>query len=192
MKIAVLNKKGGVGKTPIAFTLAKDLGFYLLSNDDSTIEDIYPNMARILHDDEMKEIDDAVYDFGGFTSHSAIRIIKDADLVIVPVFADIDALKRTIKTIVEVEKIAKKIIVIGTKTEKEGDFQMIEAAINKYFPSVEVFELKKSRIMSLIMETGLSVNEYVQTSKLLAHASRGVIAQYNVILDRVKAIGGVK
>lgn len=27
MKIAVINKKGGVGKIPFAFSIAKDLGF---------------------------------------------------------------------------------------------------------------------------------------------------------------------
>ena len=29
MKIAVINKKGGVGKTPFAFSIAKDLGYFL-------------------------------------------------------------------------------------------------------------------------------------------------------------------
>lgn len=28
MKIAVINKKGGVGKTPFAFSIAKNLGFF--------------------------------------------------------------------------------------------------------------------------------------------------------------------
>ena len=31
MKIAVINKKGGVGKTPFAFSIAKDLNMYLQS-----------------------------------------------------------------------------------------------------------------------------------------------------------------
>ena len=46
MIILVINKKGGVGKTPIAFSLAKDLGYYLQSNDNSVIESIYPYTAR--------------------------------------------------------------------------------------------------------------------------------------------------
>ena len=47
MILSVINKKGGVGKTPIAFSLAKDLGYYLQSNDNSVIESIYPDMAKI-------------------------------------------------------------------------------------------------------------------------------------------------
>lgn len=47
MIISIINKKGGVGKTPISFSLAKDLGYYLQSNDNSVIESIYPDMAKI-------------------------------------------------------------------------------------------------------------------------------------------------
>ena len=38
MIISVINKKGGVGKTSFAFSIAKDLGLYLQSNDASVIE----------------------------------------------------------------------------------------------------------------------------------------------------------
>ena len=45
MIISVINKKGGVGKTSFAFSIAKDLGLYLQSNDASIIESIYPKMS---------------------------------------------------------------------------------------------------------------------------------------------------
>lgn len=66
MIISILNKKGGVGKTPFAFSIAKDLSLYLQSNDTSCIEQIYPNYAVIT--DSPKLIDNCVYDFGGFKS----------------------------------------------------------------------------------------------------------------------------
>jgi len=66
MIISILNKKGGVGKTPFAFSIAKDLSLYLQSNDTSCIEQIYPNYAVIT--DTPKRIDNCVYDFGGFKS----------------------------------------------------------------------------------------------------------------------------
>lgn len=47
MSISVINKKGGVGKISISFSLAKDLGYALQSNDNSVIEIIYPDKARI-------------------------------------------------------------------------------------------------------------------------------------------------
>ncbi len=48
MIISVINKKGGVGKTPFAFSIAKDLEYFLQSNDNSIIEKIYPEKAKIL------------------------------------------------------------------------------------------------------------------------------------------------
>lgn len=82
MKIALLNKKGGVGKTPFAFSIAKDLGLYLQSNDNSCIEKIYKGKAQIL--DEVVEIDNCVYDFGGFVASGVLDIIKKCDVIIVP------------------------------------------------------------------------------------------------------------
>lgn len=37
MIVSVINKKGGVGKTPFAFSVAKDLGHFLQSNDNSIL-----------------------------------------------------------------------------------------------------------------------------------------------------------
>ena len=41
MRIAVINSKGGVGKTPLAFSLAKDFGLNLQTNDNSVVTQIY-------------------------------------------------------------------------------------------------------------------------------------------------------
>ena len=76
MIISVINKKGGVGKTPISFSIAKDLGFYLQSNDNSVIESIYPDMAKISQSPEI--IDNCVYDFGGFVTAGVLPILKES------------------------------------------------------------------------------------------------------------------
>ena len=62
--ISIFNKKGGVGKTSFAFSIAKDLGFYLQSNDASLIETIYPEMSKI--SERPTKLENCVYDFGGF------------------------------------------------------------------------------------------------------------------------------
>ena len=46
MILAVLQLKGGVGKTPLSFTLAKDLGLNWQSNDDSVVRTRYDLRLR--------------------------------------------------------------------------------------------------------------------------------------------------
>jgi cellulose biosynthesis protein BcsQ len=191
MRIVVSNKKGGVGKTPLSFSLAKDLGYYLLSNDDSVIETIYPGQAKIV--ENLKIIDDCVYDLGGFVTSGVIDIVKASDILIVPCFADIDALKRTIKTLEELEPLAKETIVIVTKTEREGDFEYVANPVKKHFPKVKIFELKKSRIFNNVMETGMSPIELANESAFTRYAYRGVISQYEKIFNFIKnKKGGAK
>lgn len=184
MRVSVFNKKGGVGKTPISVSLAKDLECYLLSNDDSVIEDVLPDQAKIL--EKLQLIDNCIYDFGGFVDAGVIDIIKHSDLVVVPCFNDIDALKRTIKTIGEINAIAKKILVVATRTEKEEDLAHISESVKKFFPDIDVMELKKSRIFSTVVETGMSVNEIVNDNPLSRFAYRNIATQYNDILNYVK------
>ncbi|BEK13348.1 hypothetical protein B10927_17870 (plasmid) [Campylobacter jejuni] len=76
MIISVINKKGGVGKTPFAFSVAKDLEYFLQSNDNSIIEKIYPEKAKILP--TPKKIDNCVYDFGGFVEKEYWILLKKA------------------------------------------------------------------------------------------------------------------
>lgn len=186
MRIVIANKKGGVGKTPLSFSLAKDLDFYLLSNDDSVIEAIYSTRAKIV--EELKIIDDCVYDLGGFTSHGVLDVVRSSDLLIVPCFADIDALKRTIKTLEELAPLAKETIVIVTKTERAEDFDYVADPIKKRFPKVEIFELKKSRIFNNVMEMGMSPIELAEESAISRYAYRSVIEQYRKIFNFVKKL----
>ena len=122
MKIALLNKKGGVGKTPFAFSIAKDLGLYLQSNDNSCIEKIYKGKAQIL--DEVVEIDNCVYDFGGFVASGVLDIIKKCDAIIIPCLPSYNSFLRTLETIAEIASINKNIIILATdyKDDREKEF----------------------------------------------------------------------
>ena len=97
-KVTFFNKKGGTGKTSLSFNIAKDLGFPLLSNDDSVIEDIYPNKAKILPEIQVIE-HDCIYDFGGYIDVGIIDIFKSSSTVVVPTTLDINSVKRTINTV---------------------------------------------------------------------------------------------
>ncbi len=184
MIISVLNKKGGVGKTPISFSLAKDLGYFLQSNDNSVIENIYPDMAKITPKPQL--IDNCVYDFGGFVDTGILDIIKASDVVIVPCVNEYNSILRTVETIEEIKSYAKAILVIATKTEKESDFKQVQSAIEEYFDDLHFFELKSSKIFKNAIETGLSIDELFHENALSKSAYKSVYNQYLTVLNIFK------
>lgn len=143
MIISVINKKGGVGKTPISFSLAKDLGYYLQSNDNSVIESIYPDMAKISPSPEI--IDNCIYDFGGFVTSGVLPILKASSAILIPTSNDYNSILRTVETIEEIQPLNENLFVVVTKTEKESDFETVKNAINQHFDNLEFFELRLSK-----------------------------------------------
>ena len=184
MIISVVNKKGGVGKTPIAFSLAKDLGMKLQSNDNSVIESIYPGMAQVV--EKVSVQDDTVYDFGGFVSTGIVDIIRASNAVIVPCSVDYNSILRTVETIEEIQSYNQNIIVIVTKTEKEDDFHSVMHHIEEHFNDLYYFELRNSKIFKNSMEWGSSITELYNQTPLSKSAYKTVYQQYNTVLDLFK------
>jgi cellulose biosynthesis protein BcsQ len=180
MIISVINKKGGVGKTPISFSLAKDLGYELQSNDNSVIETIYPDKARIGRPILQ---DGCVYDFGGFVDSGVLDIIKASNAVIVPCSIDYNALMRTVETIEEIIAVNSNIIVVITKTEKESDFETFRDEISSFFEDLYFLELRNSKIFKNSMETGKTVTQLYQETPLSKSAYRTVYQQYQSLIE---------
>ena len=157
MIVSVINKKGGVGKTPISFSLAKDLGYYLQSNDNSVIESIYPDMAKISSNPEI--IENCIYDFGGFVTSGVLPILKASSAILIPTSNDYNSILRTVETIEEIQPLNENLFIVVTKTEKEGDFESVKNAINQHFDNLEFFELRLSKAFKNCIETGLSLTE---------------------------------
>lgn len=186
MKIAVINLKGGVGKTPLAFSIAKDLGFYYQSNDNSLVAKIYPEMARISA--KLEIIDDCVYDFGGFVDHQILAIIKECDFVIVPCIPDWNSIYRTHDTLSQIAEYAVgRIVVVCSALENKADLEMIGRYLieNKVVP-VEYFYLKFSKIFKNSIGSGKSFLELYNENGLSKNQYGSFIAQYIDILKYIK------
>lgn len=183
-KISVINKKGGVGKTPVAGSLAVDLDYYLISNDESTIETLYPDRAKVMETPAL--IEDAVYDFGGFADAGVINIIKHSDAIIVPCKNTPNSIKRTYQTIREIQGHAKEIAVVVTLTERGTDFEEVKGHLEKHFKGLKYFELKKSKAFDHQENTGMSISQIIEETPLTKHAYRDLAPQYYALLKYVK------
>ena len=119
-KIGIITLDGGAGKTALAFALATDLEYYLLSNDDSIIEKAYPSKAKIVKTDKMNnpKIKEVIFDFGGFVDDGVIDVIKTCDLVIVPAINDLNSKMKAVKTIKQLLPYNNNFLVIATRLEK--------------------------------------------------------------------------
>ncbi len=180
MRISVINKKGGVGKTSLAFSLAKDLEMFLLSNDDSVIEIAYPDMAKVM--ETPKLIDNVVYDFGGFVDGGVMDIINKSDFVIIPLTSDLNSFKKTVSLVNEIKN--KNIILVANKAEK-NDFAEIEEYFKTMF-KFPIFEIKNSRIWKKTFEEKKSVLEIKNSSKTNKYIYRNSINGYEKLLKLIK------
>lgn len=180
MIISIFNKKGGVGKTSLSFSLAKDLKYFLISNDDSVIELCYKDKAKIMQ--EPKIIDDCVYDFGGFVTPHISKILEISDYIIIPLTSDLNSLKKTVQTVKEIEN--TNIIFVANKSEKE-DFKEIENYLESYF-KFPIFEIKNSRIWAKTFKEKKSVSEIKTKNKLNNFVYRDALGGYEDLLKYLK------
>jgi len=183
MKIAVITTDGGAGKTAISFAIAKELDYYLMSNDDSVIELVYPDMAQITKEPTI--LDDTVYDFGGFVDNGVLDIIKHCDIVIVPCINDMNSKMKAIRIIDELSKYNNRFLVVATRVENTQDFKEIEVSIQDEFKDVKVLPLRKTKMFKNGLEFGLSPLELIAESKQIAYAGRNFIPEYKSVLEYV-------
>lgn len=183
MRISIITTDGGAGKTALSFAIAKELNYYLLSNDDSVIEAVYKDMAQITK--ELPIIEDVVYDFGGFLDAGVLDIIKHSDIVIVPCINDLNSKMKAIKTINELKKYNNRFLVVATRLENTQDFKEIKSDLQEQFQDIEVLPLRKTKMLKNGLEYGMSPLELIAESKQLAYAGRNFIPEYKDILNYI-------
>ena len=183
MEIAVISKKGGVGKTPFAFSIAKDLGYFLQSNDNSCIEQIYPGKAKILN--KVQNIDNCVYDFGGFVESGVLDVIKKCSAVVIPCTPTYNAILRTVETISEIEPINKNIIIIATNFKDDRELEFLQSNLNDRYKKLSIFYFKNSKIVNNAINTGLSFTELYNENSLSQKSYHGFFSEYSKLLQRI-------
>ncbi len=196
MRIAVLNKKGGTGKTPIAMSLAIDLKLDIATNDTSVLgyfstkqDHYFYGKTSFVPDSELEEFkmsENQIFDFGGWTPKGAINIIKQCDKILIPCSAENpNAILQTASTIAELKEFNSKMIVIITMHEKDEEFESKQEELKEHF-DLPIMPLKKSRAFHNVISKGLSVKEIYCENQTSRHIYRNIYPQYDALLNLVK------
>lgn len=193
MKIVMFNLKGGQGKSSIALNLALTMNMNIISNDIITqIEDVLPpdNFLKIGKDEDFPNIEediDIIYDLGGWLDNRTISILKQADLIIIPMINGIMNNKTSLNSIEQVKNINKNILIIANKTKKD-DYNIICELVNKYFSeeNFPILELRETTAFEKIMEKEESIQNIVEKDKLLKFSYSRVVEQFNNIITFIR------
>ena len=183
--ITFYNKKGGTGKTSLSFNVAKDLDYFLLSNDDSVIEKIYEEKSKIMEELEVVRGAKIVYDLGGFIEKETIEVFKASDLIIVPTTLDINSIKRTINTVQELEDYNSNIIIVVNRIQSKTAHKYKESleALNSL--DKEILLIRESEALVNSLYKAKTILELYKENALMRNAYKGIVEDYMKLLKRI-------
>ena len=190
MKIVIFNLKGGQGKSSIALNLALSLNFDVISNDKiSKLEQILPedNFMKIEKNQDFPDIIEnlnIIYDLGGWIDERAVKPIKSADMVIIPMINTEMNNEVSINSINQIKKINDNIVLIANKCRKE-DFTVINELVKHYFPneSFPIFEIMDTTAFEQMIKRKMPIKDLVNIDPLLGYNYRKINNQFNNIIN---------
>lgn len=214
MKICVYSEKGGAGKTPIATNLMLELDMAVATNQHNTgfrfydcltdgeslftvsLEAPFPNWPSDV---------DVVFDLAGAISRLAKSVssaLLQSDVVLIPVFNDLEALPRSVQTLKEVQSLKGfkgRIAFVATRLKKRTgdsgndarmwrDFQSIavhlhEAGVHEEIP---IFPLRETEAFHSVVENELSINQLRERSPLARWTYRSIAPEFDAIISFIK------
>jgi MinD-like ATPase involved in chromosome partitioning or flagellar assembly len=184
MKIAIASYKGGVGKTSLSFSIAKDLKYSYITNDSSIVPRLYNKAKYMPKKITMQE--NTIYDFGGFESSYAVPILKEIDLILIPTTLDSNSIMKTMQIYKEYKD--KKIIIIANMMENKKEEKKFEKLFKKYIPNIEILYLKRAKLLKNALESGMSASELYVVNKKNEYVYKSAFKEYKKIIEKLQQI----
>ena len=181
MKITIFNQKGGVGKTMLATQIALYFDLKIIELDP------YGILKSLMQDRVLKfglrdkideNLDNVVFDFGGFDDLRLSQVAKQSNLVIIPFNPTLISLGGTLKSYYKVRDLNENILFIANGYLKEQDVkdavEFLEENIKEhidYFsiPYTRAVQTAENEIVSIIdlpKQGGLKKHTYSKIARI--------------------------
>jgi MinD-like ATPase involved in chromosome partitioning or flagellar assembly len=175
--VAIYSSKGGVGKSSLAFSLSIDLNLGIITNDRCETYSVLKD--RVKYVEGSMPLATALYDLGGFVTGYVLDVLHEADVVVIPVTPDFNAIKRALEIISEIGE--SKVVVVANMVESEEDYNFIKSTILEK-GIVPIIPLKRTKLISNSLLTGRSARSLYEESGLTKYTFRYVWPQYEALL----------
>jgi len=179
--ISVANQKGGVGKTMLATQIALYFDLKIIELDPygilkSLMQDRILKFG--LRDKIDENLDNVVFDFGGFDDLRLSQVAKQSNLVIIPFNPTLISLGGTLKSYYKVRDLNENILFIANGYLKEQDVkdavEFLEENIKEhidYFsiPYTRAVQTAENEIVSIIdlpKQGGLKKHTYSRIARI--------------------------
>ncbi|MEA1918297.1 MAG: hypothetical protein U9N52_00545 [Campylobacterota bacterium] len=177
--IAIASTKGGVGKTSIAFSLAKDLDYRYVTNDMSIVINKYKKAKY--YPNKIPLYENTIYDFGGFVDKHADLILNEADVILLPTTNDKNSIMKS-QILIKAFK-HKTILVFANMIENQRDYETIKTEIHRYFPNLAFTHLRRTKLLKNALENGQSAKELYESTNQTQYVYRHAYEEYAKILS---------
>lgn len=190
LQVAFYVPKGGPGKTPHAKNWALTSNAGIITNEPHSPIDIgmpEGSVLKLRPGEPFPEVPkgmNVVYDLGGYPEQSLVPVLKRADVTVVPVFNQLQAIQHAIHALPEITRLARRVVILITKVQSAQDEAAVRGALRQagvIDAKTPVFVSKQSRAFDRVMETAKPVHQMCAEVPLFAHAFHDVAAQLEAL-----------
>ena len=190
MKITIFNQKGGVGKTMLATQIALYFDLKIIELDP------YGILKSLMQDRVLKfglrdkideNLDNVVFDFGGFDDLRLSQVAKQSDLVIIPFNPTLISLGGTLKSYYKVRDLNENILFIANGYLKKQDVkdavEFLEENIKEH---IDYFSIPYTRAVQTAENEIVSIIDLPKQGGLKRHTYSKIARIFENLMEVIK------